>query len=254
MASAQQTLRALQPQLRQGNRMDTIAWARAARIFASRMQAIIAENGPSSVALLIYGWPLNEEVIFSGSFYHYGMGCLAGIGCANFNVSALYGEQSAALGWPHGNDPHGVKRIAHGIAEGRIKALWAIGTDAGSADRPGVLEPVLGQLEFLAWQGGYLDDPLARHADLRLPSASLAEKEGTILSSENLVGEMHRLRMPPGQSLADFYIVKLFAEIWGCGTLFDRWMSPADVRRDLETLGFAGVAYDSGALASMPSA
>lgn len=254
MASAQQTLRALQPQIRQGNRIENIAWARAARIFASRMQAVISENGPSSVALLIYGWPLNEEVIFAGSFYHYGMGCLAGTSCANFNVSALYGEQSAALGWPHTNDRHGVERIAQGIADGRIKALWAIGTDAGSVDQPSILEPVLGQLDFVAWQGGYIDESLARHADLRLPSAALAEKEGTILSSENLVGEMQRLRMPPGQALADFYIVKLLAEIWGCGALFDRWMSPTDVRRDLETLGFTGDAYDSRALVSMPSA
>jgi hypothetical protein len=37
------------------------------------------------------------------------------------------------------------------------------------------------------------------------------------------------VRKPPGQSLSDFRILRLIAEAWGCGGMFESWQTPEAV-------------------------
>ena len=77
---------------------------------------------------------------------------------------------------------------------------------------------------------------LSYDADLVLPAAGGAEKEGTFINSERRLGLVQRVHRAPGQALADFHVVRLLAEAWGCGDLLPHWTSPEAVFRDLREL------------------
>ncbi len=57
----------------------------------------------------------------------------------------------------------------------------------------------------------------------------LGEKEGTFINSERRIGLCKRVKRAPGRALADFSILRLIAERWGCGTWFRSWKDPETV-------------------------
>jgi anaerobic selenocysteine-containing dehydrogenase len=121
-------------------------------------------------------------------------------------------------------------QIVDGVASGRIKGLWVIATNsAHSWIHQQRLGEALGRLEFLVVQDMYSTTETARLAHLVLPAAGWGEKEGTFINSERRIGITKRVAAAPGQALADFSIVKLLADAWGCGDLFTEWTSPEAV-------------------------
>ncbi len=121
-------------------------------------------------------------------------------------------------------------QILEGVEAGRIKALWIIATNPGhswiSQDR---IRALLGKLEFLVVQDMYSSTETAQMAHLYLPAAAWGEKEGTFINSERRIGLSRAVKRAPGQALSDFRIVRLLAEAWGCGELFQRWNNPEAV-------------------------
>ena len=144
-------------------------------------------------------------------------------------------------------------RIIDGIADGKIKGLWVIGTNPAHSwvdqDR---LRDLFGRLDFLVVQDMYHSTETARLADLLLPAAAWGEKEGTFINSERRIGRVRRVAKAPGEAMADFSIFKLVAHYWGCGGLFEAWESPAAVFQVLKKLSkgrpcdFSGISgYDT---------
>ena len=121
-------------------------------------------------------------------------------------------------------------QIVEQIATGAVRGLWVIATNGahswiGQRD----FRELLGRLDFLVVQDLYGDTETAQLADLVLPAAGWAEKEGTFINSERRLGLLSRVHPAPGQALADFHIVRLLAEAWGCGEMFRAWDSPEAV-------------------------
>jgi anaerobic selenocysteine-containing dehydrogenase len=168
------------------------------------------------------------------------------------NTASLYGGRDftkpadrAAVAEILGVDPARIPatrglaydQIVDGIADGRIRGLWIVATNAahswiGQAD---FLE-LLGRLDFLVVQDMYASTETARLADLVLPAAGWGEKEGTFINSERRIGLVKKARRAPGEALSDFAIFKLVAEAWGCGETFREWSSPEAVFRILKRL------------------
>jgi assimilatory nitrate reductase catalytic subunit len=120
--------------------------------------------------------------------------------------------------------------IVDGIASGRVRGLWIIGTNpAHSWIHQGSLHQLLGKLDFLVVQDMYRSTETAARAHLVLPAAGWGEKEGTFINSERRVGVIRPVARAPGQALSDFRIFRLIAEAWGCAELFRRWRSPEEV-------------------------
>jgi anaerobic selenocysteine-containing dehydrogenase len=121
-------------------------------------------------------------------------------------------------------------QIVDAVAEGRIKGLWVIATNSAHSwidqDR---LRQAFANLEFLVVQDMYTTTETAQLAHLVLPAAGWGEKEGTFINSERRVGMTKRVSPAPGQALADFTIVRLLADAWGCGELFAEWTDPEAV-------------------------
>ncbi|HUF33756.1 MAG TPA: nitrate reductase [Acidimicrobiales bacterium] len=118
-------------------------------------------------------------------------------------------------------------QIVEGIASGAIRGLWVIATNPAhswisSTDLDGLLD----RLDLLVVQDMYATTETARRADLVLPAAAWGEKEGTFINSERRLGVIKAVSLAPGQALADFAILRLLADAWGCGELFERWTSP----------------------------
>lgn len=120
-------------------------------------------------------------------------------------------------------------QIIEGIVDGRIRGLWVIATNpAHSWINQSHLHQILDRLDLLVVQDLYADTETAQRADIFLPAAGWAEKEGTFINSERRVGRVRALHRPPGEARTDFEIFRGIAEVWGCGPMFRRWRTPAD--------------------------
>ncbi|MBM3822396.1 MAG: molybdopterin oxidoreductase family protein [Verrucomicrobia bacterium] len=178
------------------------------------------------------------------------------LGGRDFADSAHRREVASLLNIPPERIPTSASlaydQILDRIDEGRIKALWIIGTNPShSWIDQSRLRSTLARLEFLAVQDLYRDTDTARQAHLLLPAAGWGEKEGTQINSERRIGITRKLRRAPGQALADFHIFKLVAEYWGCSERFKEWSSPEQTFQILKRLSrgrpcdFSGIAsYD----------
>jgi predicted molibdopterin-dependent oxidoreductase YjgC len=135
-------------------------------------------------------------------------------------------------------------QIIAGIETGRIRGLWIVATNtAHSWIGSSRANELLAKLDFLVVQDIYHSSETAKLADLVLPAAGWGEKEGTFINSERRIGTIKRVARAPGQALADFSILRLLADTWGCGELFSKWQKPADVFEAMKQIS-AGRACD----------
>ncbi len=126
-------------------------------------------------------------------------------------------------------------QIIQGIHDGQIKALWIIATNgAHSWINQTHFREAMAKLEFLVVQDLYPTTETAQLAHLYLPAAGWGEKEGTFINSERRIGVSRKVRVAPGEALADFSIFRLAASYYGCGAMFKEWTSPEAVFRLLQ--------------------
>lgn len=99
-----------------------------------------------------------------------------------------------------------ITEIIPAAADGKIKALYLTG------ENPALSEPdashareALSNLEFLVVQDIFMTET-AMLADVVLPGASFAEKEGTFTSTERRVQRLRKAIPPPGEARADWLI------------------------------------------------
>ena len=204
--------------------------------------------------------------LLTGNIGRPGTGANSITGQCNAMGSRLYSNTSNLLGHRDFTKPEDRQRVAEilripvdiiptqnslaydqilaGIETGRIRGLWIIATNTAHSwiGSPRAKE-LLAKLDFLVVQDMYHSTDTARLADLVLPAAGWGEKEGTFINSERRIGTIKRVSRAPGQALADFSILRLLADAWGCGELFSKWMRPADVFESMKQVS-AGQACD----------
>ena len=100
--------------------------------------------------------------------------------------------------------------------EGKIKGLYIVGENPIlSFPHSSSVAEALASLNFLVVQDMFLTET-ARLANVILPAASFAEKEGTFTNFEGRVNRVRKAIEPPGESLPDWEIILLLAEKMGC--------------------------------------
>ena len=121
-------------------------------------------------------------------------------------------------------------QIVEGIHEGKIKGLWVIATNGAHSwihqDR---YREAMEKLDYLVVQDMYSNTENIEYADLVLPAAGWAEKDGTFINSERRIGLVKKVAKAPGQALSDFNIFRLIAKYWGCDDVLSEWTSPEKV-------------------------
>jgi len=126
---------------------------------------------------------------------------------------------------------------------GALKALYVMGENPLISD-PDLthVEHALGNLEFLVVQDIFLTET-AELADVVLPAASFAEKDGTYTNTERRVQLARKAIDPPGKARADWEII---ADLLARLGLRADYPDTASVMREINALtpSYAGITYE----------
>jgi assimilatory nitrate reductase catalytic subunit len=115
------------------------------------------------------------------------------------------------------------------IADGRIKALWVMGTNpAVSLPRADAVREALAKLELLVVSENVASNDTSRVAHVRLPAAAWGEKDGTVTNSERRISRQRAFLPPPGLARPDWWILSEIAGRLGYSEAFS-YRSAADI-------------------------
>lgn len=141
--------------------------------------------------------------------------------------------------------------IAQAWETGEVKAMYIMG------ENPLMSEPnlrhsyhAIQQLEFLVCQDLFLNET-ARFADVILPSASWAEKDGTFTNTDRRVQRVRQAFAPLGEARPDWEIVcevarRLEHELGRAQSAYWDYAQPAEILDEMGRLvpAYAGITYD----------
>jgi formate dehydrogenase major subunit len=130
------------------------------------------------------------------------------------------------------------------VLQGKVRAMYIVGMDnARTMADIGQVEKALQALDFLVVQDIFITDT-ARFADVVLPAASFAEKDGTFINSERRVQRIRKAIEPIGDSWPDWKITSEIAKRTGA-TGFD-YAHPSEIWDEIASLcpNFAGISYE----------
>jgi formate dehydrogenase alpha subunit len=123
--------------------------------------------------------------------------------------------------------------IMEQVKSGKIKSIYIMGEDPVlSFPNSRLITETLTSLDFLVVQDIFLTET-ARLANVVLPAASFAEKEGTFTNFEGRVNRVRKAIEPIGESLPDWEIVMRLAHTMGYPLPFS---SLQDVMSEIEEL------------------
>lgn len=133
--------------------------------------------------------------------------------------------------------------IVHKAGHGDIKFLYIMGENPMVSD-PDLnhVEEALKNTEFLVVQDIFLTET-ARLADVVLPAASFAEKEGTFSNTERRVQRVRKAIEPIGKAKADWVILTDLLNRLGIEA---NYSSPAEIMAEIASLtpSYGGITYE----------
>ncbi len=148
--------------------------------------------------------------------------------------------------------------ITDAAYRGQIKALYLVGENPMLSEPDAHhVEEALKKLDFLLVQDIFLSET-AELADVVLPAASFAEKDGTFTNTERRVQRVRRALEPRGESKPDWWITCQIARRMGAGG-FD-FAHPSQISDEMTQLtpSYGGISYqrleDGGLQWPCPSA
>jgi len=115
------------------------------------------------------------------------------------------------------------------IADGRIKALWVMGTNpAVSLPRADVVREALARLDLLVVSENVASNDTVGLAQVRLPAAAWGEKDGTVTNSERRISRQRAFLPLAGDARPDWWILSQVAQRLGFGEAF-AYAAPAEI-------------------------
>ncbi|HUU58032.1 MAG TPA: formate dehydrogenase subunit alpha, partial [Phycisphaerae bacterium] len=133
--------------------------------------------------------------------------------------------------------------MINAAADGRIKALYVMGENPMLSD-PDVnhVEEALRKLDFLVVQDLFLTET-AQLADVVLPAAGFAEKDGTFTNTERRVQRVRKGIDPPGEARLDWEILCDLARRMGYEMSY---RDASQIQDEIASLtpSYAGITYD----------
>lgn len=107
-------------------------------------------------------------------------------------------------------DQEGLKAVDlfRAVGDGRIKALWVIGTNpAVSMPDTDLVRRALERCDCLVVSDCVEGTDTQRHADILLPALTWGEKDGTVTNSERRISRQRPFLAAPGQVKPDWWII-----------------------------------------------
>ena len=135
-----------------------------------------------------------------------------------------------------------VTEMVDAAAQGKLKGLLIMGENSLVSD-PDLnhLRKAISSLDFLVVQDIFLTET-ARMADVVLPGACWAEKDGTFTNTERRVQRIRRAVPAPGEAWPDWKILQELAKRLG---LEWAYQGPAEIMEEIATVtpSYAGITY-----------
>lgn len=175
------------------------------------------------------------------------MGCLPNVLTAYQSVTVPEVRSKFAKFWGVDSIPEKpgltIVEIINSAVKGGIKALYVVGENPMMSD-PDLHHVAEGlkALDFLVVQDIFLTET-ARLADVVLPAACFAEKDGTFSNTERRVQRVRKAVSPPGQARADWEIVCQIADRMGYTMKYPNAEAIFDEMARV-TPSYAGMNYD----------
>jgi assimilatory nitrate reductase catalytic subunit len=116
--------------------------------------------------------------------------------------------------------------------EGRIKALWVMGTNpAVSMPDAALVREALAICPFVVVSDCIADTDTSRFAQVKLPAAGWGEKSGTVTNSERTISRQRALFAAPAEAKADWWIITQVARAMGFKAAF-HYKQPVEIFRE----------------------
>ena len=136
-----------------------------------------------------------------------------------------------------------VVEIVNAAEEGKVRGLYIMGENPMISD-PDVnhVGECLKALDFLVVQDIFLSDT-AQLADVVLPAAGFAEKDGTFTNTERRVQRVRKALDPPGEARPDWRIICDLATVMGYAMKYD---DPAEILDEIAELTpiYGGMSFE----------
>lgn len=146
------------------------------------------------------------------------MGCLPNVYPAYQEVTLATARNTFEKTWQTSlscNIGLTVTEMIDGACNGTVKALYVMGENPALSDPDQHhVEAAFKNLDFMVVQDIFLTET-ARFADVVLPSACFAEKNGTITNTERRVQRIHKALKSPGHAKEDWEIIQGIAHAMG---------------------------------------
>jgi len=153
-------------------------------------------------------------------------------------------KYAAAWGVPQSERPGlNLNEMMKAMIAGEIRGMFLMGEDiVVSEPNVGRVEEAMNHLEFVAVQDIFFNES-CRYADVVLPAACFAEKDGVFTNSDRRVQRVRQAVEPPGQARADWRVLAEIlrrAGLAGCD-----YESPAEIYAEMAALApkFAGISH-----------
>lgn len=237
------------PSFRTGDGRRPASWEEAVRETAACIRRVLQAHGREAAAALASPRMSNEELFRVRQLFREQLG-IENLETHVPSKSTAYSDdflitadknpntRGADILLPPGS---GIETLLRRCAEGRVRLLYIFQHDLTQGFDEERVREALGKVECVIFQGSW-DQPTAALADIQLPSAVYAEKDGTFT---NVQGRVQRFRaaVPPiGESLPDLEILGRVAKE------LDIRLSGASAADVFEEIGnsfaaFAGMTY-----------
>jgi formate dehydrogenase alpha subunit len=137
-----------------------------------------------------------------------------------------------------------VTEMLQAAYDGQVRALYIMGENPAMSDPDAShVRECLQHLDFLVVQDIFLNET-GELADVVLPAAAFAEKDGTFTNTERRVQRVRKVLDPPGEARADWQIICQLAE--QMGAVGWNYTSPAEIMDEIAevTPSYGGIHYD----------
>ncbi|MFH1848157.1 MAG: formate dehydrogenase subunit alpha [Candidatus Omnitrophota bacterium] len=134
--------------------------------------------------------------------------------------------------------------IFDAICDGKIKAMYLVGENPVLSEANSThVKEAIEKIEFLVAQDIFLSET-AKLADVVLPAASFAEKDGTFTNTERRVQRVRKAIDPIGDSKPDWWITSQIAK--GLGAKGFDFSHPEEIMNEIASLtpSYAGISYE----------
>ncbi len=249
--SIDSTDRLKNPMVRQDGAQREIAWEEAVRTTARALKDSLEKYGPAGVALLASPHMTNEELFRLRQIFRDHLK----IGSIEYRVPArkqVYSDDFLVTAdrTPNSRGAEvlgfagkGCEELLRACSEGAIHFLHVCHHDLTTGFDAQAVGEALGKVDFVSFQGSW-NNATAALADILLPAAVYAEKEGTFTNVQGRVQKLHAALPPLGESLPDLSILDRLAAELALPT------APAPAREVFLEIGrsvkaFAGLTYES---------